>query len=99
MWGTSSPDDKLTGDLGNVIESTQIGGRSVGLSYGVKIITGQFWAFATISAMNGLMLRESPHTLVRYSLLMSRDYFPLFISLSLISWAFSWAFLFAFRAS
>jgi hypothetical protein len=27
MWGTSSPDDKLTGDLGNVIETTQIGGR------------------------------------------------------------------------
>jgi hypothetical protein len=27
MWGTSSPDDKLTGDLGNVIESTKIGGR------------------------------------------------------------------------
>src|SRR5215468_8625634 len=27
MWGTSSPDDKLTGDLGNVIEATKIGGR------------------------------------------------------------------------
>jgi hypothetical protein len=27
MWGTSSPDDKLRGDLGNVIEATQIGGR------------------------------------------------------------------------
>jgi hypothetical protein len=27
MRGTSSPDDKLTGDLGNVIEATQIGGR------------------------------------------------------------------------
>jgi hypothetical protein len=27
MWGTSSPDEKLTGDLGNVIEATQIGGR------------------------------------------------------------------------
>jgi hypothetical protein len=27
MWGTSSPDDKLTGDLGNAIEATQIGGR------------------------------------------------------------------------
>src|SRR5262249_41072575 len=27
MWGTSSPDDKLTGDLGSVIEATQIGGR------------------------------------------------------------------------
>jgi hypothetical protein len=22
MWGTSSPDDRLTGDLGNVIEAT-----------------------------------------------------------------------------
>jgi len=27
MWGTSSPDDKLTGNLRNVIEATQIGGR------------------------------------------------------------------------
>jgi hypothetical protein len=27
MWGTSSPEDKFTGDLGNVIESTSIGGR------------------------------------------------------------------------
>jgi hypothetical protein len=27
MWGTSSPDDKLTGDLGNVIETVKIGGR------------------------------------------------------------------------
>ena len=27
MWGTSSPDDKLTSDLGNAIEATQIGGR------------------------------------------------------------------------
>src|SRR5256886_10590498 len=27
MWGTSSPDDKLTGDLGNVIEGTRFGGR------------------------------------------------------------------------
>ena len=26
MWGTSSPEDKLTGDLGNVIEATSIGG-------------------------------------------------------------------------
>ena len=27
MWGTSSPDDKLTGDLRNVIEATSIVGR------------------------------------------------------------------------
>jgi hypothetical protein len=27
MWGTSSPEDKLTGGLVNVIEATSIGGR------------------------------------------------------------------------
>src|SRR3974377_2239076 len=27
MWGTSSPDRKLTGDLGNAIETTEIDGR------------------------------------------------------------------------
>jgi len=27
MWGTSSPDGKLAGDLGNVFEGTRIGGR------------------------------------------------------------------------
>jgi hypothetical protein len=32
MWGTSSPDDKLTGDLGNVIE---IGGRRL-----VRLVAG-----------------------------------------------------------
>ena len=26
MWGTSSPEDKLAGDLGNVIEATSTGG-------------------------------------------------------------------------
>src|SRR5436309_15039195 len=27
MWGTSSPADKLTGELGNVVEAAQIGVR------------------------------------------------------------------------
>ena len=27
LWGTSSPEDKLAGNLGNVIEATSIGGR------------------------------------------------------------------------
>jgi hypothetical protein len=27
MWGTSSPEDKLAGDLGSVIEATSTGGR------------------------------------------------------------------------
>jgi hypothetical protein len=55
MWGTSSPDDKLTGDLRNVIEATSIGGSQVRFFYSRKISAGQFGTFATISAMTGLM--------------------------------------------
>jgi hypothetical protein len=40
MWGTSSPTDKLAGDLGNVIEAAQIGVSSVGSTYDEKNITG-----------------------------------------------------------
>jgi hypothetical protein len=50
MWGTLSPEDKLTGDLGNVIEATSIGGSSVVFFYSRKISAGQFGTFATISA-------------------------------------------------
>ena len=42
MWGTSSPDDKLTGDLGNVIEVIEIGDSwSDGLIAG-KLSPGNF---------------------------------------------------------
>jgi hypothetical protein len=53
MWGTSSPDDKLTGDLGNVIEATQSGGRRLVRVMAGKSITGQFWTFTTVSARFG----------------------------------------------
>jgi hypothetical protein len=52
MWGTSSPDDKLTGDLRNVIEATSIGGSQVRFFYSRKISAGQFGTFATISALS-----------------------------------------------
>ena len=42
MWGTSSPDDKLTGDLGNVIEATQIGGRRSDRLTAGKLSPGNF---------------------------------------------------------
>jgi hypothetical protein len=49
MWGTSSPEDKLAGDLGNV---SHIDRRSsVGFFYSRKIGAGQFGTFATISAL------------------------------------------------
>jgi hypothetical protein len=53
MWGTSSPDDKLTGDLSNVIEARQSGGRRLVRVMAGKIITGEFSTFATISALLG----------------------------------------------
>jgi hypothetical protein len=42
MWGISSPDDKLTGDLGNVIKSTQIGGRRWDRLTAAKLSPGNF---------------------------------------------------------
>ena len=42
MWGTSSPDDKITGDLGNVIETTQIGGRRSDRLTAGKLSPGNF---------------------------------------------------------
>jgi hypothetical protein len=40
MWGTSSPEDKLTGDLGNVIEATSIGGRRSDFFTARKLVPG-----------------------------------------------------------
>jgi len=42
MWGTSSPDDKLTGDLGNVIEARQSGGRRLVRVMAGKLSPGNF---------------------------------------------------------
>jgi len=42
MWGTSSPNDKLTGDLGNVIESTKIGGRRLDCLMAGKLSPSNF---------------------------------------------------------
>jgi hypothetical protein len=42
MWGTSSPDDKLTGDLGNAIEATKIAGRRSDRLMAKKLSPGNF---------------------------------------------------------
>jgi hypothetical protein len=52
MWGTSLAEDKLAGDLGNVIGATSIGGRPSDFFYSKKIGAGQFGTFATMSASN-----------------------------------------------
>src|SRR5262245_61039636 len=57
MWGTSSSEEKLAGDPGNVIEATSIGGRRSDFFYGRKINAGQFRTFATVSA---IIRREQP---------------------------------------
>jgi len=40
MWGTSSPEDKLAGDFGNVIEATSTGGRRSDFFTAEKLASG-----------------------------------------------------------
>jgi hypothetical protein len=42
MWGTASPDDKFTGDLGNAIETPQIDGRRSDRFLAGKLSPGNF---------------------------------------------------------
>jgi hypothetical protein len=52
MWGTSLPEDKLAGDLGNVIEATSNRQSSVGFFYSRQIGAEQFRTFSTASTLN-----------------------------------------------
>src|SRR2546421_7638445 len=45
MWGTSSPEDKLAGDLGNVIEATSTGGRRPDFFRAEKLALGKLGLF------------------------------------------------------
>jgi hypothetical protein len=42
MWGTSSSEEKLAGDPGNVIEATSIGGRRSDFFTAGKLAPGNF---------------------------------------------------------
>jgi hypothetical protein len=55
MWGTSSPVDEFTGDLGDAIEATQIAGRRLVCLVAGNLSPGQFWTFATQSAISDRM--------------------------------------------
>jgi hypothetical protein len=67
MWGTSSPEDKLTADLDKVIEATSIRRSWVRFFYSRKIGTGQFGTFATISARKSHADRHDRATGKRFS--------------------------------
>jgi hypothetical protein len=45
MWGTSSPDDKLTGDLANVIEAISIDDRGSDCLAAEKLAPGNLGLF------------------------------------------------------
>jgi hypothetical protein len=61
MWGTSLPEDKLAGDLGNVIGATSIGGRRSDFFTARKLAPGNLgllqqyrhWAYTENDALNG----------------------------------------------
>ena len=67
MWGTSSPDDELTGDFGNAIEATQIAGRRL-----VRLVAGN------LSPGNFGLLQHNPlesgHRPVRQACPLSADF-------------------------
>jgi hypothetical protein len=56
MWETSLPEDKLAGDLGNVIEATSIRRSSVSFFKSKKIGAGQFGTFSTASVKTRMLL-------------------------------------------
>jgi hypothetical protein len=58
MWGTSSPDDKLTGDLGNVIETTQIAGRRLVRLMARNLSPGNFGLLQHNLPISDLMRRS-----------------------------------------
>src|ERR1700730_2801581 len=64
MWGTSLPEDKLAGDLGNVIGATSIGGRRSDFFYSKKIGAGQFGTFTTISARTRPTIHRGRYLLI-----------------------------------
>jgi hypothetical protein len=66
MWGTSLPEDKLTGNLGNVIEANIDRRSSVGFFYSGKISAGQFGTFATISARTRPPIHRGGYLLIEY---------------------------------
>jgi hypothetical protein len=49
IWGTSLPEEKLAGDLGNVIEATPNHQSSVRFFYSRQIGSEQFGTFSTAS--------------------------------------------------
>jgi hypothetical protein len=66
MWGTSLPEDKLAGDLGNVIGATSIGGRRSNFFTARKMAPGnlgllqQYWPNPDLcSAVN-----DMPHSII-----------------------------------
>src|SRR6202048_4525532 len=59
MWGTSSPEDKLTGDLGNVIEATSTGGLRSVFFTARKLAPGDLGLLQQYRHSNGGVLRRS----------------------------------------
>jgi hypothetical protein len=65
MWGTSSPEDKLAGDLGNVIGATSIGGRRYDFFTARNLGPGNLGLLQQYLAITGLMhcSKLHPHSI------------------------------------
>src|SRR5262245_57926692 len=59
MWGASSPEDKLTGDLGNAFEAAEIGGRWSDRLLAGKLSSGDFGLLQQYPLLSGNPRRRS----------------------------------------
>jgi hypothetical protein len=72
MWGTSLPEDKVAGDLGNVIEATSIGGRQSDFFTAGKLAPGnlrllqQYLPPAVISQINSITSPSRIGLMIQY---------------------------------
>jgi hypothetical protein len=67
MWGTSLPEDKLAGDLGNVIEATSIRGRRSDFSTVGKLAPGHLGLLQQYRHKAGVLRRQLKRRLRRIS--------------------------------
>src|SRR5215468_4929677 len=69
MWGTSSSEEKLAGDPGNVIEATSIGGRRSDFFTAGKLTPGNFGLLQQYLATTGHeQLRQTNGRMRSYSI-------------------------------
>src|SRR5215471_699432 len=68
MWGTSSSEEKLAGDPGNVIEATSIGGRRSDFFTAGKLAPGNFGFLQQYRSKADMTKPKAPNDLAAFNI-------------------------------